>query len=112
MQGFAPSGMDPWLTVWLIGLALLSLYFLIGAVLLRRRFRESLPVSCEFVRAWLAAHPLRRRVQARQTDRIAAPLTSSDVEPLSTPIPTSLSGGDDFDEPLPTPTSALPADDF
>lgn len=81
-RGAALSGADPWPVIWLIGLALASLYFLSGYVLHRRRFRESLPVSCEFVRAWLAAHPMRRRVQARQTDRIAAPLTYGVLRPV------------------------------
>ncbi|MDO4355496.1 MAG: M56 family metallopeptidase [Clostridia bacterium] len=78
----ALPAIDPWLAGWLIGLTLCALFFGVSYALCRRRFRESLPVECGFVQRWLMAHPLRRPIQARQTDYISAPLTYGVLRPV------------------------------
>ncbi len=78
----ALPAIDPWLAVWLTGMALCALGFAIGYAVCRLRFRESLPVECGFVQRWLNAHPLRRPIRARQTDYISAPLTYGILRPV------------------------------
>jgi beta-lactamase regulating signal transducer with metallopeptidase domain len=60
---------------WLTGVIALAAYFLISHVRHLQRFRTSLPVDTPAIREWLAAVPLRRRVQVRRSDRIHSPLT-------------------------------------
>ena len=42
----------------------------------------SLPVEREFARQWLAAHPLRRKIAIRQSDRISSPLSFGVLRPV------------------------------
>ena len=79
----APPDTDTVLAaVWLtVGLAL-AVWFLWGHLRFRRSCADSLPCTDPFVRGWLAAHPLRRPVQARTSDRVAAPLTYGVLRPV------------------------------
>lgn len=75
----------PWNTVltvlWLVGALVLAVWLLWGHLRSRRIYAASLPVRDVFVLDWLAAHPLRRPVQARSSDRIASPLTCGILYP-------------------------------
>lgn len=71
-----------WLLLWLLGAAILGGCFLRCHLRCRRTYAESLPVSDGPARRWLESHPLRRRVQLRQSDRVAAPLTYGLVRPV------------------------------
>ena len=53
--------------------ALLLCYFLLQHLACLREYREALPCENESVEAFLAAHPLRRKV--RVLDRLSSPLT-------------------------------------
>lgn len=68
--------------VWLAGAAICALAFAVAYIRSRRRFRTALPADSAYLRGWLAAHALRRRVQVRRSDRIAAPLTYGVVRPV------------------------------
>lgn len=61
--------------VWLAAALALAAWFLWSHLRFRRISADSLPCEDAFVRDWLTAHPLRRRVQVRTSDRIASPLT-------------------------------------
>lgn len=76
------SGPSPWLVIWLAGAALCALVLLAAYLRCRREFGASLPVEDDRVSAWLAAHPLRRRVSVRRSDRIGAPLTYGLLRPV------------------------------
>ena len=68
--------------LWLVG-ALLSLTFFAAAYLrCLREFSVSFPVTDVFVNQWKHAHPLRRRYQIRQSDRINSPLTYGLFRPV------------------------------
>lgn len=67
-----------WLAVGLV----LAVWFLWSHLKFRRLYADSLPCRDSFVRSWLAAHRLRRCVQARTSDRIAAPLTYGVLRPV------------------------------
>lgn len=73
----------PWHILWAIGFAACAaglLWFWLDS---RRKFRESLPVQTEEVCGWLSRHPLRRKVQVRQSDRIDSPLTYGLLRPAA-----------------------------
>lgn len=86
VQGYAaaPSralaGLLP--LAWAAGSVGCALFFLVTSVRCRREFRTSLPAAHEAVRGWLAAHPLRRPVEVRISDRISAPLTYGVLRPV------------------------------
>ncbi len=68
--------------VWLaVGLALAA-WFLWSHLRSRRLYADSLPCGDASVRDWLAAHRLRRNIQVRTSDRIAAPLTYGVLYPV------------------------------
>lgn len=68
--------------LWLAGAALFAAWVLWGHLRSRRIYASSLPVREDFVLDWLAAHPLRRPVQVRASDRIASPLTYGALYPV------------------------------
>ena len=68
-----------WTALWISVGVLLAAWFLIRYVRWRRRFREALPADCPGLETWLC---LRRRVEVRVTDQIAAPLTYGLVRPV------------------------------
>ena len=75
----APKPFPVWTALWLAVGLLLAAWFLIRYVRWRRRFRESLPVNCPGLDTWFQ---LRRRVEIRVTDQIAAPLTYGLLRPV------------------------------
>ena len=68
--------------VWAAGAVGCALFFAVTAARCGKAFRSALPVERREVRDWLAAHPLRRRVQVRSSDRISAPLTYGLLRPV------------------------------
>ena len=75
----APTPFPVWTALWLSVGLLLAAWFLIRYVRWRRRFRESLPVDCPGLDTWFQ---LRRKVEVRVTDQIAAPLTYGLLRPV------------------------------
>ncbi len=76
------SAVSPWTVLWAAGTAALALYFLLGYLYFRQRFRFSLPVAEEFPLLWLLEHPIRRTVRLRRCGSIAAPLTYGIFRPV------------------------------
>lgn len=70
------------LLVWIAGLILLALYFVITHLRSRRDYQASLPVENKFVKGWMDTHRLRRPVQVRYSDQIEAPLTYGILWPV------------------------------
>ena len=71
-----------WTLVWAAGLMLCAAFFAVAYWRCGREFRMSLPVEREFARQWLAAHPLRRKIAIRQSDRISSPLSFGILRPV------------------------------
>lgn len=70
------------LILWLAGLLACALFFLITHLRCRREYKTALPVDIEFVKHWQLEHHIRRSVQIRQSDKIAAPLTYGIFRPI------------------------------
>ncbi|MDE7262773.1 MAG: peptidoglycan DD-metalloendopeptidase family protein [Oscillospiraceae bacterium] len=68
--------------LWLAVALLLAGGFLWSHLRSRKVYAASLPVRDPFVLDWLAAHPLRRPVQVRVSERIDAPLTYGVLYPV------------------------------
>jgi len=82
-QPAPPPDRDAVLTaLWLAGALLLAGWFLWNHLRSRKVYAASLPCRDAFVLDWLAEHPLRRPVQARVSDQIAAPLTYGVLDPV------------------------------
>lgn len=79
MPAPAPTPFPVWTALWLSVGLLLAAWFLIRYVRWRRRFREALPADCPGLETWFQ---LRRRVEVRVTDQIAAPLTYGLFRPV------------------------------
>lgn len=73
--GTAAFPISVWTLIYLAGALGCALWFGAAFIKSRKRFRESLPVESPAVERWMGAHRLRRKVQVRVSDRIAAPLT-------------------------------------
>lgn len=83
VQAPAPPDWGTILTVLWLGIALLLAGgFFWSHLRSRRIYAASLPCREEFVLDWLAEHPLLRPVQARISDRVAAPLTYGALYPV------------------------------
>lgn len=68
--------------LWTIGTALCALYVCVSYLKCYREFSTSLPVKEPFAAEWLNAHPLRRTISIRQSDRIETPLTYGIFRPV------------------------------
>lgn len=68
--------------IWLIVAVLLAGLFLWGHLRSRRVYASSLPCGDSDVLNWLEGRPLRRKVQVRTSDRVAAPLTYGVFRPV------------------------------
>lgn len=72
----------PWTEIWLMGVCLFALGFLLPYLLCRREFQASLPVENAFTQHWLQTNHLRRTIAIRQSDRITAPLSYGILHPV------------------------------
>lgn len=68
--------------LWLIGVYVCALWFVIAYFKFRREFAASLPTENTFITQWLSEHRLRRRIDVRVSDRIAVPLTYGVFRPV------------------------------
>ncbi|OPA77577.1 hypothetical protein BVG16_14110 [Paenibacillus selenitireducens] len=69
-------------SIWLVGMCVCALFFIVTYIKYTREFNTSLPVEKDFVVHWLGEHPMRRPVQIRQSDKITAPLTYGVFRPV------------------------------
>ena len=78
-----PAAMLSWWTViWIAGIALCSIYFVIAYVKCYKEFRTSTAIQNAFVDIWLAEHKIMRPISIRQSTRISAPLTYGIFHPV------------------------------
>lgn len=68
--------------LWLVGFIFCTAFFVVTYLKCRREFRMSFPVENEFVRQWLAEHPLRRKITIRQSGAVRSPLTFGVLHPV------------------------------
>ena len=80
--------------LWLAGMAVCGAVFAVSYIRARRTFRAAEPVTNGHALDWLTAHPLRRRVSLRRSDRIAAPLTYGVLRPVIL-LPAAMDGADE-----------------
>lgn len=76
------TAVSVWSIVWLAGLLLCAAFFAAAYWRCCREFRMSFPVAHEAAARWLRAHPLRRRISIRQSDRVSSPLTFGVLHPV------------------------------
>ncbi len=76
------SASDLLLWLWALGTAAFALRFLWVYVKTRRVLDTGLPLHSQAGEDWLSAHPLRRPVQLRTSDRIGSPLTYGILRPV------------------------------
>ena len=70
------------LGIWILGMAVFALFFLVTHLNYRREYKTALPVENGFANEWLQQHPTRRSVQIKQSDRIYAPMTYGIWNPI------------------------------
>lgn len=78
----ASVNISPFMVVWFIGFSACALFFLVTHLRWRREYKTALPVDNEFVGAWQLSHPTKRKVEIKQSDRIAAPLAYGIFRPV------------------------------
>ena len=71
-----------WMIIWGIGAVACLIFFSLAYVKCYLEFRTSLPVKNEFITNWKREHPLYRKMEIRQSDRIFAPLTYGILRPV------------------------------
>lgn len=80
--GATTVSVSPVMIIWLIGVGVCALFFIIAYIKCCREFKASLPIENDFATLWLREHPMRRSVQIRQCDKIKAPLTYGVFHPV------------------------------
>lgn len=80
--GASTVSISPIVIIWLAGMCVCALFFIVAYIKCRREFGMSLPVENEFATLWLRKHPLLRPVQIRQSDRVKSPLTYGVFRPV------------------------------
>ena len=78
----AGTAASVWSIVWLAGMLLCAAFFAAAYWSCSREFQMSFPVEHDAAARWLRAHPLRRRLSIRQSDRVASPLTFGILHPV------------------------------
>lgn len=73
---------SPLMLIWLIGICVCAIFFIVTYIKFRREFETALPVENDFITLWQQKNPLRLPVQIRQSDRIKAPLTYGVFRPV------------------------------
>lgn len=73
---------SPLTIIWLIGIGVCAIFFIVIYIKCRREFETALPVENDFITLWQQKHPAWLPVQIRQSDRINAPLTYGVFRPM------------------------------
>ena len=71
-----------WQIIWLLGLVVCVLWYMISYLCCLREFHMSLPLHCEFLEEWQREHCLMRRLEIRQSDRVTAPISYGIFKPV------------------------------
>lgn len=78
----AAASFPLWTVLWVAGMVICALFFLISYLRCYREFKMSLPVSNAFAEEWLKEHQIKRSISIRQSDRISSPLTYGIFRPV------------------------------
>jgi len=82
----APDGaavrISPVVIIWLVGIMICALFFLVTHLRCRREYQTALPLENETVNEWLQTQKFIRPVQVRYSDRINAPMTYGIWKPV------------------------------
>ena len=74
---------NPVVYIWIIGLAALSIFFIILFFKCRREFCSAAPLDkCEFVEQWIIEHKIARTIRIKLSDKVIAPLTYGILRPV------------------------------
>lgn len=73
---------SPLVLAWVIGTLACALFFLATHLRCRREYKTALPIDNEFITQWLSEHPIKRKVEIRQSDKIDVPLTYGIFRPV------------------------------
>jgi len=73
---------SPIAIIWLAGMTICALFFLVTHLRCRREYKTALPLKNETINDWLRAQQFRRPVQVRYSDRINAPMTFGILKPV------------------------------
>ena len=76
------AAISVWGVVWAVGLLACAAAFAVAYWKCYREFQTFLPVDNAVCRRWLQAHPLRRAMSIRQSERISSPLTFGMLRPV------------------------------
>lgn len=68
--------------IWLIGGILTAVFLISSHLVKRRQYDMALPVEGIYFEEWKKAHSLKRKVEIKETDRIASPLTYGVIRPI------------------------------
>lgn len=70
------------LIIWLAGMTLCAVFFIISYLHWHFEFQTSLPVQNNYVNQWIKTHLRKRLVSVRQSDKISTPLTYGIFKPV------------------------------
>jgi beta-lactamase regulating signal transducer with metallopeptidase domain len=73
---------SPVLVVWVVGMIICALFFLVTHLRSRRDYILALPLENDYVNAWLKKQKLWRSIQIRYSDSIDAPMTYGIWKPV------------------------------
>jgi len=68
--------------IWVSGMLAVALFILVAHLRSRKEYRTSLPLNNSYVQNWLSEQKGMRTIHARQSDRIATPLTYGILRPV------------------------------
>ena len=72
----------PLMFIYLIGLSIAVMFFIMMYTRSRKEFKTSLPVSNEFILNWQEKYQIKRKINIRVSDKIAVPLTYGVLRPV------------------------------
>ncbi|MCL2404826.1 MAG: M56 family metallopeptidase [Defluviitaleaceae bacterium] len=72
----------PVTTIWVLGMLAVALFILVTHFRFSREYKASLPVDNFYINKWLNEQKGVRHIQARQSDKITAPLTYGILKPV------------------------------
>jgi beta-lactamase regulating signal transducer with metallopeptidase domain len=73
---------SPVTIVWILGMIVFALFFIITHFRWRGEYKAALPVENEYVNAWLQRNKIMRTIKIRQSDRVNAPITYGILKPV------------------------------
>ena len=77
-----PISISSLMLIWLIGMCLCAIFFMVTYTKCCKEFKTALPVENDFIALWQQKHPMRLPVRIRQSDRIKSPLTYGIFRPV------------------------------